>query len=91
LHKTIFIGTKQKSREAWQKNVRRFVCPAGRERTFEGVPIYGGGGRIYNFLSKYAKMAAKKSFFFAFSAFLVVILVIYVILYPPKAVTLQSK
>jgi hypothetical protein len=91
LHKTIFIGTKQKSREAWQKNVRRFVCPAGRERTFEGVPIYGGGGRIYNFLSKYAKMAAKKSCFSMFPAKLVVIWQIYVILYPPNVVPLHSK
>ena len=23
------------------------VCPARRDRTFEGVPIYGGGGRSY--------------------------------------------
>jgi len=29
------------------KNTRRCVCPAGRERTFEGVPMYGGGGRRY--------------------------------------------
>ena len=42
------------------EHVRRCVCPAGRERTFEGVPIYGGGGRRYNFYSEYAKMEAKK-------------------------------
>ena len=36
-----------------------FFITAGRERTFEGVPIYGGGGRRYNKSSKYAKMAAE--------------------------------
>lgn len=43
-----------------------FFITAGRERTFEGVPIYGGGGRRYNKSSKYAKMAAEKSSFLHF-------------------------
>ena len=25
-----------------KKNARGGICPAGRERTFEGVPMYGG-------------------------------------------------
>jgi hypothetical protein len=66
LHKTIFIGTKQKSREAWQKNVRRCVCPAGRERTFEGVTIYGGGGRRYKNISYMQKWRPKNDIFMQF-------------------------
>ena len=30
------------------KNTRLCIFTAGRERTFEGVPIHGGGGRRYN-------------------------------------------
>jgi hypothetical protein len=40
---------------------------------------------------KYAKMAVKKSSFSAFSAKMVVVWQIYVILFAPKAVILHSK
>jgi len=41
------------------KNARGGICPAGRDRTFEGVPMYGGGGRIYCFFFIYANKIAK--------------------------------
>ena len=40
---------------AWQKNIRRGVCPARCDRTFEGDPIIdGGGGRNYKNNPNYA-------------------------------------
>ena len=40
------------------KNARGGICPAGRDCTFEGVPLYGGGGRRYYKLCKYANNSA---------------------------------
>ena len=36
------------------KNARGGICPAGRDCTFEGVPMYGGGGRRYYIFLIYA-------------------------------------
>lgn len=40
------------------KNARGGICPAGRDCTFEGVPMYGGGGRRYCFFLTYASPRA---------------------------------
>ena len=40
-----------------KKSFSPCICPAGRDRIFEGVPIYGGGGRRYFFSDKYANLA----------------------------------